>query len=74
MGPTRAMLDIREQNSRCNIAAKAQILNSIKAEIEKLHTRIEDQFEELELSLKTYSDHPTVIVRQCAHQLNERST
>ena len=73
LGPTRAMLDVRKQKLRQNRAAKLQMMNRAKKEIEELQEGVEQLFTELESSLLAHPAHPSVHVQNCSEAFNLKS-
>ena len=73
LGPTRAMIDVRKQKLRRNRTSKVQQLNSVKQEMETIHTDVHQMFEELESSLLTHPAHPSVLVQTCSKEFNSKS-
>ena len=73
LGPTRAMLDVRKQKLRQNRAAKLQMMNCAKKEIEELQEGVEQLFTELESSLLAHPTHPSVHVQNCSEAFNLKS-
>ena len=73
LGPTRAMIDVRKKRIRQNRTSKVQQLNSVKQEMEKVHTDVNQMFEELESSLLTHPAHPSVLVQTCSKEFNSKS-
>ena len=73
LGPTRAMIDVRKKRIRQNRTSKVQQLNSVKQEMEKVHTDVNQMFEELEPSLLTHPAHPSVLVQTCSKEFNSKS-
>ena len=73
LGPTRAMLDVRKQKLRQNRAAKLQMMNCAKKEIEELQEGVEQLFTELESSLLAHPAHPSVYVQNCSEAFNLKS-
>ena len=73
LGPTRAMIDVRKKRIRQNRTSKVQQLNSVKQEMEKVHTEVNQMFEELESSLLTHPAHPSLLVQTCKKEFNFKS-
>ena len=73
LGPTRAMIDVRKKRIRQNRTSKVQQLNSVKQEMEKVQTDVNQMFEELGSSLLTHPAHPSVLVQTCNKEFNFKS-
>ena len=74
IGHTRARLDVHKRNLRSSIAQKTQQLQTMRQQIEEMHSELENVFQTLDCQLKTHPRDTIAVVQTCVTKFNAKST